>query len=84
MPGARPDEVVDLLVGLGVAERRVHLDRDEVRHRQSDGPSELARQPFGDERARSLAGARNLTTYRPSSSASTRPGSEPPSRSGVT
>ena len=27
---------------------------------------------------------RNFTTYRPSSSASTRPGSEPPSRSGVT
>ena len=58
--GARPDEVVDLLVGLGVAERRVHLDRDEVRDGQPDRPSELARQPLGDERAGSLAGAPEL------------------------
>ena len=53
-------QVVDLLVRLGVAEGRVDLDRHEVGHGQADRPGQLAGQPFGDERARPLAGAAEL------------------------
>ena len=78
------DELLQLLVRLGVAEAAVHVDRDDLGHGQPERPADLAGEPFGHERARTLAGARNFTTYRPSSSASTRPGSDPPSRRGVT
>ena len=56
-----------------------------LRHRQAERAGDLARRP-----ARRPAPAapwpapRNFSTYRPSSSASTIAGSEPPSRSGVT
>ncbi len=59
-PGARPDEVVDLLVGFGVAQGRIDLDGDEVGHGQADRPPELAGKPLGDERARTLSGATEL------------------------
>ena len=82
-PGAGPDEVVDLLVGLGVAQARVDLDRDEVRARAARACRPMAPATHSATSARGPWPApRNLTTYSPSSSASTRPGSEPPSRSG--
>ncbi len=59
-PAARADQVVDLLVGLGVAERRVELDADEVGHGQADRACQLAGQPLGDEGTRALAGAAEL------------------------
>ena len=40
--------------------RRVDLDGDEVRDRQTDRPGDLAGQPLGDERPRPLAGAAEL------------------------
>ena len=59
-PAARSDQVVDLLVGLGVAESRIDLDRDEVRNRQPDRPADLAGQPFRDERTGTLPGTPEL------------------------
>ena len=84
-PGALLEQVAGLLVGLGVAEGRIDLDDDELRHRQPDRPRR-ARRRATPRRAPAVPAPapRNLTTYRPSSSASTSPGSEPPSRSGVT
>jgi len=83
-PAALVHQVVDFLVGLGVAELRVDLDRDEVRDRQPDGPRQLPASHSGHERPGPCPAPRNLTRNRPSSSASTRPGNDPPSRSGVT
>ena len=59
-PRARANEVVDLLVGLCVAEGRIDLDRDDVGDRQTDRPADLAGQPLRDERAGTLAGAAEL------------------------
>ena len=64
-PAALPDQVVDLLVGLGVAERRVDLDPDEVGHGQADRACQLAGQPLRDERARPLPGAAELDDVQP-------------------
>ena len=57
---AGPDEIVDLLVRFRVAERRIDVDRDEVGNREADRAPDLAREPLGDERAGSLAGASEL------------------------
>ena len=57
-PPLAPDQVVDLLIRLGVAEGRVDLDGDQVGDGQADRPRQLAGQPLGDERPRTLAGAR--------------------------
>ena len=54
------DEVLQLLVGFGVAEAAVDVDRDELGHRQPERPADLAGEPLGDERARTLAGAAEL------------------------
>ncbi len=62
---ARVDQVVDLLVGLGVAQGRVDLDADELGHGQPDGPRDLAGQPLGHERPRTLAGAAELHDVQP-------------------
>ena len=64
-PAARLHEVVDLLVGLGVAQVRVDIDERQVRHGQPDGARELAGQPLGDERPRTLAGAAELDHVQP-------------------
>src|SRR4051812_33578913 len=61
----RPDQIVDLLIGLCVTERRVDLDRDEVRHGESHGPPDLAAQPLRDERSRSLARTAELDDVQP-------------------
>ena len=82
-PGARGEEVLDLRVGLGVAELGRDVDDDELGHREPERARELAREDLGDERRPRPAPRRvNFVTYMPSSSASSRPGSEPPSRSG--
>ena len=62
---AGPDEVVDLLVRLGVAERAGDLDADQVRHGQADRPADLAGEPLGDQRARTLAGPAELDHVEP-------------------
>ena len=54
------DELLQLLVRLGVAEAAVHVDRDDLGHRQPERPADLAGQPFGHERARTLAGGPEL------------------------
>jgi len=50
---------------VGVAQGRVHLDRDQVRNVQADRPGELAGQPLRDERPRSLAGPAELDDVQP-------------------
>ncbi len=64
-PPLLPDEVVDLLVRLGVAEGGIDLDAHQVGHGQADRPAELAGEPFGDQRARALAGATELDDVQP-------------------
>ena len=54
------DEVLQLLVGLGVAEPGIDIDEHEVRHRQTQRTGDLAGQPFRHQRARSLARAVEL------------------------
>ncbi len=63
--GAGMDEVLDLAIGLGIAQATIDLDGHQVRHGQADGPAELAGQPLGDERARTLAGAPELDHVQP-------------------
>ena len=85
-PGAvRSDQVLDLGVGLGAREVGIELDEDDLGHRQAERRARSRRRP-ARRSAPSGPGRRRGTsaTYRPSSSASTIAGSEPPSRSGVT
>ena len=82
---AGADQVLDLGVRLGARQLRIELARA-----PAPAPAARARGPARRPRSRPTSAfgpcpaPRNLTTYRPSSSASTSPGSEPPSRSGVT
>ena len=62
---AVPDEVLQLLVGLGVAEAGVDVDDDDLGHRQADRTGDLPGQPFGHERARALARAAELHDIQP-------------------
>ena len=82
-PAAARDQLLDLRVRLGARPAR-------DRGRPARSPAPAARAPAPARRRRSRPRApcgpcpapRNLRTYSPSSSASTSPGSEPPSRSG--
>ena len=62
---ALADQVVDLLVGLRVAERRVDLDPDEIGDGQADRPRQLPGQPLRDEGARPLTGTAELDDVQP-------------------
>ena len=82
-PGAGRDQLLHLLVGLPATDLGVDLDQREVGHRDAErrpsSPTMIsATSAFGPWPA-----PVNLTTYVPRSSASIRPGSDPPSRSGV-
>ena len=63
--GAPVEQLLDLLIGLGLAERRIELDEDDLRDRQPERPSDLAGDELGDERLRSLAGAAVLHDVQP-------------------
>ena len=62
---ARPDEVLDLLVRLGVTERGIELHGDEVGHEQPERSSELAAEPLGDQCPGPLPGAAELHDIHP-------------------
>jgi hypothetical protein len=59
-PAAAMDEILQLLVGLGITQPRIDIDEHELRNGQPDGPGDLTRQPFGNEGPRTLAGAMEL------------------------
>ena len=86
--GCRPalagDQLLDLGVGLGMRRARGRRRRGRSRARAGRAPGRARRPPPRRRARRALARAAELETYSPSSSASTSPGSEPPSRSGVT
>ena len=54
-PGLPDDQVLDLGIGLGKAERRCHLHHHELGHRQPDRARQLARHHLGHERRLTLA-----------------------------
>ena len=62
---AAMDEILELLVGLGVAEAAVDLDRDEFGDRKPERPTDLTGQPLRDERARTLACGAELHDVQP-------------------
>ena len=64
-PVAREKQVLDLRVGLGAADRRVELEQDELRHRESERARELPDDHLGDERLRPLARAVELEHVQP-------------------
>ena len=64
-PAAGLDQLLDLWVGLGGAEPRVELDRDELRDQQPERPSELPDDHLRDERPRPLPGAAELRHVEP-------------------
>ena len=86
LPDARDEQVVDLLVRLAVGDRLApRATSHDVRHPAARSPGRSRRRATPRRATRGPCPApRNFTTYRPSSSASTRPGSEPPSRNAVT
>ena len=49
-PGARPQQVLDLLVGLGHGQGRVDVDHDELRHGQSQPTGQPAGHDLGHQR----------------------------------
>ena len=80
---ARGDELLHLLVRLAATDLGVDLDQGEVRYADPQRPPQLADDDLGHQHLRPLAGGGELDHVRPESSASTSPGSDPPSRSGV-
>ena len=66
--------------GSARASAGVDVDDDELGHRQPERAPQLARDDLRDERPAPWPAPRNFVTYIPSSSASTSPGSDPPSR----
>ena len=62
---ARDDQLLDLGVRLGRAERRVELDRDEFGDEQAERAGELTDDHLGDERPHPLAGAAELDDVQP-------------------
>ena len=59
-PRAGRDQLLDLRVGLGRAERRVELDQHQLRHRQPEAAGQLAGHDLGRQRLRPLARAAEL------------------------
>ena len=59
-PRAGRDQLLDLGVGLGVAERGVELDQHQLGHRQAQVAGELAGHDLGRQRLRALARAAEL------------------------
>ena len=59
-PTLAVEQVVDLLVGLGIGDPGGEIDTDEVRHEQPERAADLAGQPLGDERPRALPRAAEL------------------------
>ena len=68
-PGVRAraglDELLDLGVGLGVAQLGRDLGDDELGHREPEGPRQLARHDLGHQRAGALPGAAELHDVEP-------------------
>ncbi len=60
MPGARRDQLLDLGVGLGVAQRGVELDQHQLGDRQPERAGELAGHDLRRQRLRALPGAAEL------------------------
>ena len=83
-PDAGSQPILDLLVRLAAAQLGVDLDRDQLGHPKAQSPASSPATTSATRPLRPWPAPRNFTTYIPSSSASTRPGSEPPSRSAVT
>ena len=84
-PVAREQQVLDLGVGLGAADRGVELDQRRAPAPEARAPARaLPRRSRRRAPSAPWPAPRNLRTYSPSSSASTSAGSDPPSRSGVT
>jgi len=59
-PAAGMDEVLDLLVGLGIPEAAVDLHADDLRDGQPEQPGQLTADPLRREDARALTGAAEL------------------------
>ena len=65
MPTLADDQLLDLGIRLGRAERRVELDRDELGDEQAERAGELTDDHLGDERPHPLAGAAELDDVQP-------------------
>jgi hypothetical protein len=59
-PRTRGEQVLDLGVGLGPAERRVHLGQRELGHGQAERARQLPHDDLGDQRERPLTRAAEL------------------------
>ena len=62
---AREEQVLDLAIGLGAADRDVELDDHDLGRRQLEPPCERARDHLRDERLRPLSGAPELDDVQP-------------------
>ena len=82
-PAARLQQLLNLLVGLGAADHRVDLQTTSP-GRAARAPRQLSADHLGDQRLGALAGAPELRHVRAEVVGLDDPGSEPPSRSGVT
>lgn len=63
-PCAGGVQVADLLVGLGVRDRRVEVHQHQLREPQSERPRQLADDHLGDQRLAALRGAGELDDVR--------------------